>query len=94
LEQDDLNEKMQLEALQASNNLREAALEIDLTQKSVEQAAENMKMSKQQYEVGTEPLSDYLESHVVWQQASASAVEARCAYLLAYSKYLKAIGER
>lgn len=94
LEQDDLNEKMQLEALQASNNLREAALEIDLTQKSVEQAAENMKMSKQQYEVGTEPLSDYLESHVVWQQACASAVEARCGYLLAYSKYLKAIGER
>ncbi len=94
LEQEDLNEKMQLEALQASNNLREAALEIDLTQKSVEQAAENMRMSKQQYEVGTEPLSDYLESHANWQQASASAVEARCAYLLAYSKYLKAIGER
>ncbi|MBR2154808.1 MAG: TolC family protein [Bacteroidaceae bacterium] len=94
LEQEDLNEKMQLEALQASNNLREAALEIDLTQKSVEQAAENMRMSKQQYEVGTEPLSDYLESHANWQQASASAVEARCAYLLARSKYMKAIGER
>ena len=94
LEQEELNEKMQLEALQASNNLREAALEIDLTQKSVEQAAENMRMSKQQYEVGTEPLSDYLESHANWQQASASAVEARCAYLLARSKYMKAIGER
>ncbi|MBQ9363742.1 MAG: TolC family protein [Bacteroidaceae bacterium] len=94
LEQEDLNEKMQLEALQAGNNLREAAMEIDITQKSVEQAAENMKMSKQQYEVGTEPLSDYLESHAIWQQACASAVEARCGYLLAYSKYLKAIGER
>ncbi|MBQ9640762.1 MAG: TolC family protein [Bacteroidaceae bacterium] len=92
LEQEDLNEKMQLEALQASNNLREAAMEVEITRKSVEQAAENMKMSKQQYEVGTEPLSDYLESHAIWQQASASAVEARCGYLLAQSRYRKAIG--
>jgi len=94
LEQADLSEKMQLEALQASNNLNEAALEISITQKSVQQAEENMRMSRQQYEVGTEPLSDYIEAQTLYQQAQANAVEARCAYLLARSKYKKAIGER
>ena len=92
LEQEDLTEKMRLEAMQASNNLHEALMEIDVTQKSVEQATENMKMSRQQYEVGTEPLSDYLEAQAMWQQAKANAVEARCAYLIAHTKYLKAIG--
>ena len=92
LEQQELNEKMQLELLQATNQLQEAALEINVTNKSVEQAAENMRLSKKQYEVGTEPLSDYLEAQTLWQQANASSVEARCNYLVAYTKYLKARG--
>jgi len=94
LEQDDLTEKMQLEALQAGNNLYEAALEVSLTDKSVAQSEENLKMSKQLYDVGTEPLSDYLEAHTVWLQAQASAIEARCNYLLAQTKYRKATGQR
>ncbi len=92
LEQQELNEKMQLELLQATNLLQEAALEISVTNKSVEQAAENMRLSKKHYEVGTETLSDYLEAQALWQQANASSVEARCNYLVAYTKYMKARG--
>ncbi len=93
IEEDELSEKMLLEQMQAYNNLTEAASEITLTEKSVDSATQNMKTSKQQFEVGTEPLSDYLESQVLWQKASASAVEARCKYLLAQSKYLKTCGQ-
>jgi outer membrane protein TolC len=92
LEQQELNEKMQLELLQATNLLQEAALEIAVTNKSVEQAAENMRLSKRHYEVGTETLSDHLEAQALWQQANASSVEARCNYLVAYTKYMKARG--
>lgn len=92
LEQQELNEKMQLELLQATNLLQEAALEIAVTNKSVEQAAENMRLSKKHYEVGTETLSDHLEAQALWQQANASSVEARCNYLVAYTKYMKARG--
>ena len=92
MEQEELNEKMQLELLQAANQLQEAALEISITNKSVLQAEENMRMSSKQYDVGVEPLSDYLEAQTLWQQACASAVDARCNYLLAYTKYLKAKG--
>lgn len=93
LERDEYAEKMTLELTQCANNLSEAALEIDITKKSTEQAAENMRMSKQQYEVGTEPLSDYLESQALWQQACANEVEARYQYFLAVTKYLKAAGQ-
>lgn len=93
LEEEELKEKMQLEQMQAYNNVTEAATEIKITEKSVESAYANMNTSKQQYEVGTEPLSDYLEAQTLWQQASAQAVEARCQYFIAHSKYLKACGD-
>ena len=92
MDQEDLNEKMQLELLQAANLVQESALEVSITNKSVELAEENMRMSRKQYDVGVEPLSDYLEAQTLWQQACASAVDARCNYLLAYTKYLKARG--
>lgn len=92
LEQEELNEKMTLELTQCANNVSESALEVEITRKSAEVAAENLKMSKQQYEVGVEPLSDYLEAQAIWQKALADEIEARYQYFLAYSKYRKATG--
>lgn len=93
LEEEDLNDKMQLEVMQARNMLVESISEINVTKRSVEQSDRNVKMSRQMYEVGTEPLSELLEAQAMWQQASASEVEARCHYLLNYTKFLKTIGE-
>ena len=93
LEQEELNEKMTLELTQCANNFSESILELDITRKSTLQAEENMKMSRQQYEVGLEPLSDYLEAQALWQTARANEIEARYQNQLAYMKYLKAKGE-
>ena len=84
---------MTLELTQCANNFSESILELDITRKSTLQAEENMKMSRQQYEVGLEPLSDYLEAQALWQTARANEIEARYQNLLAYMKYLKAKGE-
>ncbi len=92
LEQEELNEKMTLEVTQCANNYSESLLEVQITKKSTLQAEENMKMSKQQYEVGLEPLSDYLEAQALWQSAKASEIEARYQSQLANVKYLKAKG--
>lgn len=62
LEQENASEKMLLELMQAANNLDEARLETELSDRSLEQAEENMKVSGKQYEVGLETLSDYLEA--------------------------------
>ena len=93
LEQDDLNEKMKLELQQARNNMEEAKKVSKLCASALEQAEVNMKLSKQQYEVGMETLSDYLEAQALWQNCYASKVDANCQENLAISKYLRAKGQ-
>ena len=93
LEQQDWNEQMQLELAQCQNIYDEAKTELHLCEVSLEQAAENMRLSKQQYEVGFETLSDYLETQTLWQQCNANLVDARCQLRLAHTKLLKASGK-
>ena len=93
LEQADLNEQMMLEQQQALQALDEAQKELTLTESALTQAEENMRLSRQQYEVGYETLSDYLEAQAIWQQAYAARVEARCQQLLATYKYMKSRGQ-
>lgn len=93
LEQDDLNEKMRLELQQAINNMNEAKQELLLTENALKQNDENVRLARQQYDVGYEPLSDLLEAQALWQQASANRVEAECQYRICQLKVLKASGQ-
>ena len=93
IEQADLNEKMLLELTQAANNLDEAKLEAALADRSLEQADENRRISKGEYEAGLEPLSDHLEAQALWQQAYETKVDAHFQLYLNYIKYLKATGQ-
>lgn len=93
LEQQDLNEQMRLELAQCQNIYDESQTELQLCEVSLQQAAENMRLSKQQYEVGFETLSDYLETQALWQQCHANLVNARCQVQLAHTKLLKASGK-
>ena len=92
MEQSNLNEKMLLELTQTANNLDEAKLEQQIAERSLDQAAENMKVSKGEYDAGLESLSDYLEAQTLWQQAYAAKVDANFQLYLSYVKYLKASG--
>ena len=84
---------MRLELAQCQNLCEEAQTELQLCEVALSQAAENMRLSKQQYEVGLEPLADYLETQALWQQCSANLVNARCQLQLAHVKLLKASGQ-
>lgn len=92
LEQENLNEQMLLELTQAANNLDEARLESELSDRSLLQAEENMRVSKSQYEVGLETLSDHLEAQALWQKAYETKVDAHFQHYLKYIAYLKAAG--
>ena len=85
-------EKMTLEATQSVNELNEAQLEVTLTSKSVEQALENMEMSKDRYDAGMETLADYMEAQTMWQNAVSTNISAKAALNLSKTKYLKAPG--
>lgn len=93
LEQENLNEQMLLELTQATNNLDEARLESELSERALLQAEENMRVSRKQYEVGLETLTDHLESQALWQQAYETKVDAYFQYYLAHIAYLKAAGQ-
>ena len=92
MEQADLHEKMYLELTQAANNLDEAKLQTALADRSLEQADENRRISKGEYDAGLEPLSDHLEAQALWQQAYETKVDAHFQLYLSYVKYLKAAG--
>ena len=91
-EQQDLTEQMQLELAQADNNYAEAVTELDITRRSLEQAEENLRLARQQYDVGMEPLSQLLDAQAMWQQTSADHVDAKCQLQVAHTKLLKAQG--
>lgn len=90
---DDLSQQMQLELMQAINRYDEAQLEVVLMEKSVAQTEENMRLSRNQYDVGLETLAYYLESQAIWQKATGDLIDARARKRLAYTHYLKAAGK-
>lgn len=92
MEEQDHVEQMQLELSQCRNMYEEALTEQNICKLALEQAAENMRLSKQQYEVGLEALSDYLEAQAIWQQCYANVVNSRCQKMLACVRLLKASG--
>ena len=92
MEQQDIDEKLTLQLAQSRNNVEEAQTELSITEHSLQQAEANMKQSKHLYEVGIEPLSDYLDAQALWQKAYANLVEARCQLFLSHTKYLRAAG--
>lgn len=93
LEQQDLTEQMQLELQQNINLANEAQTELNLAHTALTQAQENLRLSRQQYDLGLETLSDHLEAQAQWQQCSANLANARCQLNLAHTRLLKAAGQ-
>lgn len=93
LKQEEVAEQLELEIAAARTNFEDAWLRVEMTNKSLQQAEENLRESKDMYEVGFETLADYLEAQTQWQKAVNDRVDALSAYNLGKSKYLKAIGK-
>ena len=92
IDQADVDEQLRLEYAQASNQLSEAQIEKSLAEHSLTQAQENLRLTRKQYDVGLETLSELLDAQALWQEQSAKLVEARCKLFVAHTKYIKAAG--
>ena len=86
-------EKMQLELMQTLNRYEESVLEVQLTASSLKQAEENLKISRNHYDVGMETLADYLEAQTLWQKASSDFINAKASLKLSETHYMKAAGK-
>ncbi len=91
--QEEMEELMQLEEAKYRFSVNDAVRQVELTRKSLEQAAENLKVSGDQYELGMETLVNYLEAQTQWQKAVTDLIDARAELSLSKTRYLKAVGK-
>ena len=92
LECDEKEDLVRLELAQAHNTLVEQLASFDIALIAVEQANENVRLSKIAFDNGVETLSNLLEAQAMWQSARAEEVEARAALFVSLSRWRKAAG--
>ncbi|HEY3370621.1 MAG TPA: efflux RND transporter permease subunit [Prolixibacteraceae bacterium] len=94
--QNKLNETSELLALQiaqAENELEEQYDQVQLAEKAIEQARENLKVTDDNYRSGTIGISDLLEAQVLFQTTNDQLTNSRCNLQIAKAHYLQAIGK-
>ncbi len=92
IQKEDGMRKMELEINQCFNNVTEARCEVALMQRSLDQSAENLRVSKDSYDAGLETTADYLEAQTLWQKAWADLIDAKSNLRISEIKYLKSTG--
>ncbi|MEI7500882.1 MAG: efflux RND transporter permease subunit [Bacteroidota bacterium] len=85
-------ELLVLQIRQAANEVEETRYQIGVSQVSVEQATENLRISQDNYKAGIIGISDLLEAQAVAQQSNDNLTDARCQFRSKLAKYLLMIG--
>lgn len=80
---------MQLEIENARLNLQDAALRIEMSESALVQASENLRVSRDNYEVGKELLSDLLLAQTQWAKASSELLDAKTSFKVQETEYLR-----
>ncbi len=91
-EQRDKAELLQINIQNAWNSLIEARQQLDITQRSIEQAEENLRLNRDYYRVGTSKMSDLLEAQLLYQQAQDKHIDALADYQMKLTAYSQALG--
>ncbi len=89
----DHNELLQIRVQKSWNDVQEADQQLQLSQRSVEQAAENLRLNRDYYKAGTSKMSDLLEAQLLYQQALDKRVDAFADYQNRLLDYRQAIGD-
>lgn len=92
LTREDAVQMMQLEVAKARFGVEDALTRVKLTRKSLQQAEENLTVSRNRYEVGMETLTNYMEAQAQWQKAWNDWIDAKAELKLSETRYLKATG--
>ncbi len=80
-------ELLVLQIRQAANEVEETRFQVGVSQISVEQAAENLRISQDNYKAGIISISDLLEAQAVAQQAKDNLIDAQCQFRSKLAKY-------
>ena len=91
-EQQDKSELLQIRMKNAWNSVCESRQQIEIAQRSIEQAKENLRLNRDFYRAGTSRMSDLLEAQLLYQQALDRRTEAYAEYQLKLLEYKQAAG--
>jgi len=90
---EEARELVSLEVQDAYMKLNQSARKIELSNASVIQAEENLRLSNDRFKAGTITGQDVLEAQTLWQQANSNVIDAKVDYKINEAVYRKAIGE-
>lgn len=85
-------EMMQLQMVNKWNKVNESYRQLAIALKSIEQATENLRLQKNQYEAGVRTMSDLLEAQTIYQRSRDQFVDAFTTYQTGCAEYLKVTG--
>jgi len=83
---------LQLETEQARLNLQLAWERIQLNETALEQAEENLRVTRDNYEVGMETITEYLIAQTQWQEAFSELIDSKTDFKMKETAWLKATG--
>lgn len=92
-ELEDVEELLSLEIQNAYLELQQAIKRVEITEKSLLQADENLRLNEDRFEVGTVIGKDVLEAQVLWQQAHSEVIDAKAMHRISQATYKKTVGE-
>lgn len=85
----DAREQLAIDVEASWSSLTEAHKQIEIAQSSVDEATENMRMSMDKYRMGTEILSDLLESETLLRKSQNMLSQARADYMVKRADYIR-----
>jgi outer membrane protein len=86
-------EQVSLQVQQAYLQLNQSVKRIDLSTVSLQQAAENLRLSNDRFKAGTIVGKDVLEAQTIWQQASSDLINAKVEYKVNEAGLRRALGQ-
>ena len=86
-------EMIRLDVSKSKIEISEARERIRLNEKTVEQAEENLRVSRDNFEEGLLTSSDLLEAQLMWEKAESDLIDAQADYMIKKTKLEKATGK-
>ncbi|MCQ2374338.1 MAG: TolC family protein [Salinivirgaceae bacterium] len=91
--QKDLNKMLIIQMQQSYNSLQQVYLQVQLAQRSIEQAKENLEINRNSYRAGMLSVSDLLQAQMLLQKAYDMLTDSLSEYAVALTNYKMITGQ-
>ena len=89
----DNSELLKIRMQNAWNNVEESHQQLQIAQRSIEQAEENLRLNRDYYKAGTSKMSDLLEAQLLYQQSLDRRTDAYADYQNKLLEYRQSTGQ-